>query len=65
MLSEVNMISLHATGRKGGIDIPMLERDLGISLEVAKRTRAGTTQREVKLMIYPSLNRLKERTISI
>jgi hypothetical protein len=33
---EVNMSSLHATVRKGGLDVSTLARNLGISLEVAK-----------------------------
>jgi hypothetical protein len=46
------MSFLHATLRKGGVDVPTLAMNLGISLEVAKRTRAVTTQRGVKSMIY-------------
>jgi hypothetical protein len=56
-LSEVNISSLHAIVRKVGVDVPTLARNLGISLEVAKQTRDVTTQRGVKSMIYPSLNR--------
>jgi hypothetical protein len=56
-ISEVNMFSLHATVRKGGVDLPTLESNLGISLGVAKRTRVVTTQRGAKSMTYPSLNR--------
>jgi hypothetical protein len=56
-ISEVNMSSLHAMVRKGSVDVPTLARNLGISLEVAKPMRAVTTQRGVKSMIYPSLNR--------
>ena len=56
-ISEVNMSSLNVTVRKGGVDVPTLARNLGISLEAASRTRAVTTQRGVKSMIYPSLNR--------
>jgi hypothetical protein len=44
-ISELNMLSLHVTVRKGGFDVPTLARNLGISLEVAKRTRTVTTQR--------------------
>jgi cytochrome P450 len=55
-ISEVNIFSLHAAVRKGGVDVPTLARNVGISLEVAKRTRAMTTQRGVKSMIYPILN---------
>jgi hypothetical protein len=55
-ISEVNMASLHATVRKGGVDVPTLARSLGISIEVAKRVCDVTTQRGWKSMIYPSLN---------
>jgi hypothetical protein len=44
-ISEVNMSSLYITVRKGGVDMHTLARNLGISLEVAKRTRAVTNQR--------------------
>jgi hypothetical protein len=47
-ISEVNMSSLHATMMNGGVDVPTLARNLGISLEVSNRTRAVTTQRGVK-----------------
>jgi hypothetical protein len=56
-ISEFKMSSLHSTVTKGGVDVPTLARNLGISLEVAKRTRAVTSQRGVKSMIYPSLSR--------
>jgi hypothetical protein len=55
-ISEVNVSSLHATMRKGGVDVSTLAMKLGISLEVAKRTHAVTTQRVAKSMIYPRLN---------
>jgi hypothetical protein len=55
-ISEMNMSSLNVTVRKGGVDVPTLARNLGISLEAASRTRAVTTQRGVKSMIYPSLS---------
>jgi chromosome segregation ATPase len=35
-ISVVKMYSLHATVRKGGVDVPTLSRNLGISLEMAK-----------------------------
>jgi hypothetical protein len=44
-ISEVNISSLHATVLKDGVDVPTLARDLGIYIELAKRTRDVTTQR--------------------
>jgi hypothetical protein len=38
-ISEMSMSSLNVTVRKGGIDVPTLARNLGISLEAASRAR--------------------------
>jgi hypothetical protein len=42
---------------EGGVDALILANNFGISLEVAKRTRAMTTQREIRQMIDPSLSK--------
>jgi hypothetical protein len=56
-ISEVNMSSLTADMRDGGgVDVATLEKNFGIGIEAAKRTRLVTTQRGVKRMINPSLS---------
>jgi hypothetical protein len=56
-ISEVKMSSLTADMRDGGgVDVATLEKNFGIGIEAAKRTRLVTTQRGVKLMIHPSLS---------
>jgi hypothetical protein len=54
---QVNISEFNATTRKGGDDGADLSRNLGIGLKAANLTRDVTTQRGVKSMIYPSLNK--------
>jgi hypothetical protein len=42
---------------KAGVDVATLAKNWGIGLEAAKRTRLVTTQRGIRRMIHPSLNK--------
>jgi hypothetical protein len=56
-ISEVNMSSLTVDMRDGGgVDVATLEKNFGIGIEAAKKTRLVTTQRGVKRIIHPSLS---------
>jgi hypothetical protein len=44
-------------GTRGGVDAVTLAKKFGISIEAAKRTRLVTTQRGVRKIIHPSLNK--------
>jgi hypothetical protein len=57
-IADMNVSSIHATMRyKGGFDAVTLAKNFGIGIEAAKRTRLLTTQRGVRKMIHPSLNK--------
>jgi hypothetical protein len=40
----------------GGVDVATLEKNFGIGIEAAKRTRLVTTQRGVKRIIHPNIS---------
>jgi hypothetical protein len=42
---------------KAGVDAATLAKNWGIGIEAAKRTRPVTTQRVIRRMIHPSLNK--------
>jgi hypothetical protein len=58
-IADMNVSSIHATMRDkgGGVDAVTLANNFGIGIEGAKRTRLVTTQRGVRKMIHPSLNK--------
>jgi hypothetical protein len=57
-ISDMNVSSIHATMQeKGGVDAVTLAKNFGIGIEAAKRTRLVNTQRGVRKMIHPSLNK--------
>jgi hypothetical protein len=57
-IADLNVSSIHATMRdKGGVDAANLAKNFGIGIEAAKRTRLVTTQRGVRKIIHPSLNK--------
>jgi hypothetical protein len=57
-IADMNVSSIHAAMRdKGGVDAVTLAKNFGIGIEAAKRTRLVTTQRGVRKMIHPSLNK--------
>jgi hypothetical protein len=57
-IADINVSSIHATMReKEGVDAVTLAKNSGIGIEAAKRTRLVTTQREVRKMIHPILNK--------
>jgi hypothetical protein len=58
-IADFNVSSIHATiQEKGGVDAATLAKNFGIGILAAKRTRLVTTQRGVRNMIHPSLNKL-------
>jgi hypothetical protein len=57
-IADMNVSSIHATMRdKGGIDAVTLAKTFGTGIEASNRTRLVTTQRGVRKMIHPSLNK--------
>jgi hypothetical protein len=57
-IADMNVYSIHATMRdKGGVDAVTLAKHFGIGIEAIKRMRLVTTQRGVRKMIHPSLNK--------
>jgi hypothetical protein len=54
----MNVSSIHATMRdKVGVDAVTLEKNFGIGIEAAKRTRLVATQRGASKIVHPSLNK--------
>jgi hypothetical protein len=53
-IADMNVSSIHATM---SVDAVTLAKNFGIGIEAAKRTRLVTTQRGVRKMIHPSLNK--------
>jgi hypothetical protein len=57
-IADLNVPSIHATMRdKGGADVATLAKNFGIGIEAATRTRLVTTQRGVRKIIHPSMNK--------
>jgi hypothetical protein len=57
-IADMNVSSIHATMRdKGGVDAVTLAKNFGIGIEEAKRARLVNTQRGVRKMIHPSMNK--------